>query len=373
MKSNMEQRRELWQRLTSKGMTQGELSDTPLHSSPWFVKVLMAFSGWLAALFLFGFVGIALEHILESAVICFFTGSGMIALAYVMLMKMEADRRDYRVSKQEFLEHLALAISLAGQILVAIAIFDVFDDAFKKSTMSLVVFGCLQAGLSIIMPNYLHRLLSAMAAALCWYFACVFRSSGYAGLDYLLVPILMLGVSLLWLNELSLARFTRILEPVAYGLTLSIVYIKGTLMFSAHHLVWYLRKQEDVLVSPWMGELLTTLVLIFVVVRLMQSLGFALKSPQTLAAIAGCGLIGLISIESYGVGLGVMILLLGFYNSNRLLMGLGVVSLLFYISSYYYFLDVTLLVKSFTLLVLGMVLLIGRKMVLKTWGPSNEG
>ncbi|UYO75287.1 DUF4401 domain-containing protein [Halomonas qinghailakensis] len=59
-------------------------------------------------------------------------------------------------------------------------------------------------------------------------------------------------------------------------------------------------------------------------------------------------------------------LLLGFAIGHRPLMGSGVLLLLMAISSYYYWLDVTLLVKSLMLLAMGAFLLIIR-WILKHW------
>lgn len=361
MNHHLQERKKLWQRLTDQGLTEGELSDLPTQLSPWYVKILMAFSGWLAALFLLGFIGLGFEFILKNSIIALFVGSGMIALAMVMLVHIETERRSNHVSNQEFLEHLALAISLAGQVLVAFAVFDFLADELDQEMLAWVTFGVVQAFLAVIMPNYLHRLLSAFAAVILWYLACVLRSAEVNGLEHLLVPILLLGMCWLWMNEFYLSKHVQKIEPIAYGITLALVYIKGMLMFSKQNLVWYLNsKGEEPVISLWVGELATALVLVYVVFRLMKSLGFDETSRQMIGAITGCVLVGAVSLESYGFSLGVLILLLGFYCSNRVLMALGVVSLLFYISSYYYFLEVTLLIKSFSLFLIGCVLLVGR-------------
>ncbi|MFT6712643.1 MAG: putative membrane protein, partial [Arenicella sp.] len=57
---------------------------------------------------------------------------------------------------------------------------------------------------------------------------------------------------------------------------------------------------------------------------------------------------------------------------NRVLIGLAVMSLLFYISSYYYLLEISLLDKSLTLLVLGLVLILGRWLMLKLLEISKD-
>lgn len=65
-------------------------------------------------------------------------------------------------------------------------------------------------------------------------------------------------------------------------------------------------------------------------------------------------------------------MLLGFASSNRVLLGLGVTSLLFYISSYYYTLEATLLVKSRTLLIVGLLLLAARWLMTRVIAPASE-
>jgi uncharacterized membrane protein len=66
-----------------------------------------------------------------------------------------------------------------------------------------------------------------------------------------------------------------------------------------------------------------------------------------------------------------MIVLLGFANANRVLAGLGIASLLVYVSSYYYLLDVTLLAKSAVLAATGAALLGARWIVLNVVMPKE--
>ena len=56
----------------------------------------------------------------------------------------------------------------------------------------------------------------------------------------------------------------------------------------------------------------------------------------------------------------VIVLLLGYWRANTLLMGLATVFLLFFLSAYYYNLEITLLNKSYILLGTGAVLLVVR-------------
>jgi uncharacterized membrane protein len=51
------------------------------------------------------------------------------------------------------------------------------------------------------------------------------------------------------------------------------------------------------------------------------------------------------------------VILLGFQRGNRFLMGLAFIFFLLFYISYYYYLDVTLLMKSITLMSAGVILL----------------
>ena len=66
-----------------------------------------------------------------------------------------------------------------------------------------------------------------------------------------------------------------------------------------------------------------------------------------------------------------MIVLVVFANGNRLLAGLGIAALLYYVSSYYYLLDATLLAKAGVLAASGVVLLGARWLLLNVIMPEK--
>ena len=78
------------------------------------------------------------------------------------------------------------------------------------------------------------------------------------------------------------------------------------------------------------------------------------------------------SMNVQGITAGIVIICIGFLGANRVLLGVGIVSLLFYISSYYYLLDTTLLDKSQSLLVVGLILLFVRLLIQKILPAQNE-
>jgi uncharacterized membrane protein len=63
-----------------------------------------------------------------------------------------------------------------------------------------------------------------------------------------------------------------------------------------------------------------------------------------------------------------MLAVLGFANGNRVLLGLGLLGLVTFVSSYYYRLDVTLLAKSGYLAAAGVALLVVRQALVRLFG-----
>ena len=114
------------------------------------------------------------------------------------------------------------------------------------------------------------------------------------------------------------------------------------------------------------------MVTLYVVWHLLQRYGQAISERLSITALLGTLLLCAVSMEVQGITVGMFIILLGFAGANRVLLGLGIVSLLFYVSSYYYLLDATLLAKSQTLLIVGLVLLILRWLMLRILPVKKE-
>jgi uncharacterized membrane protein len=66
-----------------------------------------------------------------------------------------------------------------------------------------------------------------------------------------------------------------------------------------------------------------------------------------------------------GILAAVIVIVLGFRRGNRLLLGLGAAFLVVFLIAFYYYLDVTLLVKSLLLLATGLLLLGLRALLLR--------
>ena len=84
-----------------------------------------------------------------------------------------------------------------------------------------------------------------------------------------------------------------------------------------------------------MGDALAGAVALYVVWQLLRRRGLAISEWLSVAALVGTALLCAVSFEAQGMTVGVVIILLRFAGGNRVLLGLGIASLLFYISSYY--------------------------------------
>jgi len=348
------QTEQVWATLLQAGLTEGAAPDTGKLESPWYVKILLAFSGWLAAVFLLGFIGMGLAFVFDSSATAMIIGGLMIGGAFAIL----------RIPKNEFFEHLALAVSLAGQALV---VFAIYDGLSLDQEIAWLLVALLQLSLAVVMPNFVHRVFSSFVAAMAFTMSLTFWG-GY----YVVGGIGMFLAALCWLHEFRYPRQMKRIQAIGYGLVLALILLKGTALFGYQTMEWlFSGNQLGLWAGPRVGEMLTGVVAIYVVWHLLQRYGQRISERITITALLGAILLCAVSMEVQGITVGMVIMLLGFAGANRVLVGLGILSLLFYISFYYYLLNTTLLAKSQTLLIVGLVLLLLRWLML-TIIPADQ-
>jgi uncharacterized membrane protein len=346
----------LWATLLREGVVQGKApEEAGKLESPWYVKVLLAFSGWLAALFLLGFLGMGFEFVFRSGTATFIIGGMMIGGAFATLS----------IPRNEFVEHLALAASLAGQALVVYAIFKIFNRNEKIAWLFVTL---LQAPLAVIMPSFVHRVFSSFFAAFAFSMALTIM-----GWSYIVSGFVMLLAALCWLNEFGYPEHMGKIRAIGYGLILALIQLKGAALFGYRTMGWrFSANHAELWAKAWLGELLIGVVTLYVVWHLLQRYNKVISRRHLIAAMLAALLLCLVSMKVQGITVGMVIMLLGFSGANRVLLSLGIVSLLFYISSYYYLLDATLLIKSQTLLIVGLVLLMVRWLMLRILPVKKE-
>ncbi|MFC7369310.1 DUF4401 domain-containing protein [Vreelandella zhaodongensis] len=336
------------QRLAQAGVVLNEPSSTAPLESPWFVRALQAFSGWLAALFLLGFIAMGVIFVAESAVASLVVGGILIGGAFALL----------RTTQSDVLEHMALVFSLAGQLLVAWAVVEMLSGV---TYLWWALLG-LQCVLALIMPSQVHRSFSAFLASLALYMALASNE-----LEQVAIGLVLLALTLLWLNEYRWPERIKMVQAWCAGLLVGLLLFQGVVLSGESS--WVSHHSPVVWLGPWaaswLSALLEALALLYVIHTVLHqhsqpAMGERLAIYGAIAAVA------VVSVYVPGLGAGITVLLLGFAISHRKLMASGILLLLLAVSSYYYWLDVTLLIKALLLFVMGSSLL-ALRWVLRRW------
>ncbi len=352
--------------LSDAGLITGKVEANQPIDSPWFVKALLAFTGWLAAGFILGFLGtlFAFTFLSKNAVIALVLGSALISAAYFLLHN----------KRNPFLDNLGLATSLVGQALIMFALYILLREPFAAVYFGLS-FAVLQLLLIVIMPSYIHRVFSTFAATISLFFTLysTIDSMHFYSVATLFSALLMFLLAFIWVNEFTLSRNIEKTQSIGYGLLLAQICLHA---FKSLNPVLmgrypYLADVSDCWFKPWMAEALFSVSMLYVVLKLLSKIHPKPSMLVTLLALGSVVFLSLLSIEVASLSIAIIIMLLGFSANNRLLMGLGILSLLFFISNYYYSLHNTLIDKSITLIIIGSVLLAARFMLTKLF-PSTE-
>jgi uncharacterized membrane protein len=335
-----EKREALWQELISKGFVSGDMPSHDDIESPWYIRTLTGFSAWLAALFLLGSLGAGLEFVFHNPAAAIVIGSVMLVLAYMMLDKQQ---------NKDFANQFALAVSFAGQALIA---YGLFDWSNAKNLGTWILIALVQAALAFVMPNSLHRTWSAFAAATALSFAFISAHT-------LFIPtvLIMIAVAYVWLNEFKWIEHQEKIKPIGYGLTFALLHQASTGLHS-HLLLDLFSGSGRNFIQPWVAELMAGGVILYVVWQLLVRQKIQIPGRTANLAFAGAVILALASLEMFGTSIAVMVILLGYENGNRILTALGIASLLYSISVYYYLMHSTLLEKSQWLALLGIILLV---------------
>jgi len=345
----------LWEQLQTAGIVIGALPSNTDAQSPWYVRAMLGFSGWIAALFLLGFIVIGLEFMVDGEMAAIISGTIMLCIAFAM----------FRHAKNNFYEQFALALSFAGQALILFGLFELLG--WRERDIWWLV-AALQAMVAVIMPNFVQRLVAGYFAAHTLAVALALH-----GAPFITAAMITLTIAFIWINEFRWGKWGGAIRPIGYGLTLALIQLKGhTLLgISIYELMDY-RGTFQLYIPPWLGQGVNGLLLTGVVAYLLRHTGESWTSNRMVAALITTVVIVAASLQAPGIASGFVILLLGFSSSNKILAGLGIAALLFYTSSFYYTLETTLLVKSEILAATGATLLLARWVTLKWILPKEE-
>jgi uncharacterized membrane protein len=349
----------LWAQLRQAGLAEGDVPAETVAPTPWYIRTMLGIAGWIGAMFLLGFVGAAFSIVMKSAASGLIVGALLCAGATIMFRGRP---------NGDFIGQFALAVSIAGQILIGFGLGHLLSS---RISLIAIAFALLQVGLFLLIPNFLHRALSAMSGI----GALIVAFSDWGFYPYT-QAIVFAAFSWAWLNEFRFAGRGAEIRALGYGLALLVIVELVTQSSMGYwRSAWMGRDQMNFVggaLGFWIGAALIGAITVWVVWKLLLRQGIAISKGPGRAALAAAALVGLISVKAPGVGITVTMLLLGYANGNRVLAGLGVLSLLAYWSYYYYSLDMTLLEKSAVLVCAGVALIAARLAMKRRW-PIGDG
>jgi hypothetical protein len=305
---------------------------TPGDVSPWYVQVMLGACAWFAGLLLLSFVIVAMFQMFfrdhENWWSILIVSAGICGGAAFLYTAVDA--------RNAFGDQFALAMSIAGQTGIAVGLGGM-------GNARLAIWGMLvvELVLTVAVNNRLHRILTSAAAVIAWALAT------HEFLFGELPGVSIWGSSrpaVYQTSALSIVLWLVVWAPVAYAA------------------YWLVRNE-----AQWMSEG-REMLLRPVTYGVLASLSIApiATHPATFWMSLGLGSTRDFSDGSPGVTalwpllamfLAILALALAFAIRSRPLMGVAIVFALLEVSSFYYVLGTTLLVKSVIMIALGAVLI----------------
>lgn len=328
---------------------------------PWFIQILFGLSGIVASLFLIAFLSLLLFGIdgFDSVIALLITGLVLSAAGFVLFRNKQS--RD-----NTFISSLALAISSAGQAYIAFALF----DNNLSHPIDIWLFLLVQAVMTVIMPNRIYRLLgSIMTLGLTVYL-----------LNYYHLPELSLGLLALITIGSNLSRYS-LLQRIpskwradAFDIIKAIGYASALMLLcvSVYFIAAEYGNSFDGYSTPfsynyYLAQGLLTLASLYAAYLILKRYTVKPFSSANIMIYCAVIVLGVLSIYVSGLLATSLIIVIAIANSQRVLLGLGITALVSYIFWYYYQLDTSLLVKSISMLVIGIALLLTRWLLIKSY------
>ena len=335
------------------------LNNAAAAPSPWFISLLFGFSGVFASLFFIGFLTLILDNtgLLDSTLALFIIGAILSVSGGFLFYNA-------RIRHSAFWNSLAFAITLAGQGYIAYALLA--SEMTEPLNIGLLLF--VQLLMTVAIPNFVYRLLSATLALVCLLYLL-----NYYHLSEVSLGLLALITSVTHLQRYTLAVFIprkwrmnalEIMSAMGYAsayvlLSISVYFIAAEYGNSLNNY------GESFSYNYYLAQGLLTLASLYAAYLILKRYQVKLRSTAGLLISAAIVLLGIMSIYVSGLLATSLIIIIATANSQRVLLGLGVIASVGYIFWYYYQLDTSLLVKSASMLVIGIALLLLRWLLIK--------
>lgn len=340
----------------------GESNNVKSDSTPWFIHLFFGFSGLVSSLFLVGFLTLLLTQIgiFEHAGLQLIIGIVLSAVAFIAFTNKKTQHNT-------FWQSVALALSAAGQLYIAFAIFS-SEFETPLDTWLLLLFQILT---TIIMPNFIYKLCSSTIAL-----GCVAYLLGNYQVPELILGTLALIMTVANLQRCSLVqRLPNTWRMVAMDITHALTYTSALLLIAFSVYIVQAEYSRDFVSNMFsynyiLAQGLLILASLYATYLILKRYRIAPLTKPSLIIMSIVIILGILSVYVSGLLATSLVIIIAFANSQRVLLGLGIVSLVGYIFWYYYQLDTSLLIKSGSMLIIGLVILLLRELLKRLSAPK---
>jgi hypothetical protein len=336
---------DLWARLCEAGLVAGDPPPAAVRT-PWPIRVMLGVAGWVGAVFVLVLAFLFTDDLYRQPELAFAVGILLCGGAFALFRFLP---------ENVFAAQFGFALSLAGQGLFFIAIGKTVKFQFDAGTYLLLAF--VEVLAAAVMPNAIHRAVTTFACGV-----CLFLATSAVGFPAATTALAALGLVLVWLVVEAPLWQRDILDPLGYGFAMVLLCADGSLLFGPE--VWRMITPRGAAVPPyfaWSAAVAAGAVLLFAAWRLAPRAGSALLLVALPVAIGG--------VFAPGISAAMLLVILGFAQSSRPLIGLGLLAFAGFLGTFYYQLTQTLLIKSAILTGTGLALLALRRLLPESEAP----
>ena len=330
------------------------LLETMENVQPWYVRVMVGFSAWLASMLLLGSVaGISLAS--DGATF-------IVGLVYVVAAIAVRKR-----SGNAFLVQSSLAVSLAGQGLLLYGIAALSKGGIESLEVILVASIVVSSILFVVFPDRIHRVLMVMSVAVAlviliykWRMNVVIPFIG---------PALAAALILLQKTQMRVVAngWGHLVRPLMNGLMISAF---GCLLISTIYILPELQIDFEFYPYPWISTLLLGALYMYLGSEILNTI--AVGSSFAAKLVAYLLMISVVAAAWAvpGLLLALVVIMLGASYGNRVFVGAGVAFLVLFLATYFYGIQLTMLTKAITLFAAGAAILLSRWWLLRMFSAD---
>ncbi len=335
------------------------------NDHPWFLQVFFGVSGILASLFFVGFLSLLLDSTgaLDSMPALLIIGASLNAAGFALF-------RNKQGGDNTFISSLAFAISIAGQAYIAFALLS--NDL--PQPLDAWLFLLAQGVMTFIVPNRVYRILGSLVTLSLMVYLLNYYHLPEVSLGLLAMIAIVTNLQRDMLLQRTPTQWRAgsfdIIKAMGYASALMLLCV-SVYFIAAEYGNSFNGYNAPFSYHYYLAQGLLILASLYAAYLILKRYRVTLLS--TAGGIIVCAIIvlGITSVYISGLLATSLIIIIATANSQRALLGLAIIALVSYIFWYYYQLDTSLLIKSLSMLIVGLTMLMVRWLLIKRYFANS--